>query len=73
MAQAIIALSSPHQARNPDPFSTIQHEWMAATYVWVNLELNSPKQRRLHVHLSHLEDRLRSLGLQSSEGGFSHA
>ena len=70
MAQAALALSSPNQARNPDNASALKNEWMAATYVWVNLQLNSSKQRRLHGHLAAIEDRLRSTfhSLESNHG-----
>jgi len=60
MAQATFALSSPDRARNPDNAAALKNEWTAATYVWVSLPLNSPKQRRLLGHLAALEDRVRS-------------
>ena len=68
MAQATIALSSPHQARNPDSIAALNNEWMAATYVWVNLSLNSAKQRRLNVHVAAIEDRVRTIKTQSGVG-----
>ena len=70
MAQAAISLSSSLQARNPDNAAALKNEWIAATYVWVSRQLNSPKQRRLHGHLAAIEHRLRIAvhTLEASDG-----